>query len=467
MKKHLLALGVSLATVAAQAAIVLPSYFTDNMIVQQNSTLLIHGKAAPGADVSIRAGWEPDAVEIRAENDGSFAASISTPVAGGPYTLSIGDTDSTVTLENVLSGEVWLCTGQSNMEFPMNGVLTVMDHEREIATAHHPDIRLLQVKKVITREPQENAVINGGGWQICSPASVTDFPAVAYFFARELSEKLRVPVGVIDVTWGGTPAEAWISAASLGALGGFEEQLDSLPRAGLYDPCYPTMPYNAMLYPLRDMQLKGILWYQGCSNVGRAEQYKSLITTLINDWRTTFGSPELPFYFVQLAGYLAPQPVQPDSEWAALREAQTAALTLGNTAMAVAADLGNPADIHPTFKQEVARRLALIALNRDYGFDCIYRAPECVDMHRDGSSMLLTFDSPVHATSAAMTGFIIAGTDGRFTTATPRQIDDCTIALSAPAIPHPTEIRYNWADYPIGNLYGPTGLPVAPFRRSL
>lgn len=634
-KVNILLLTVASAILPAGAKVILPNYVTDNMIVQQNITLTISGQAAPNSEVKVFPGWDKGYKTTKTDSNGDFTVSIKTPAAGGPYSMAFEDKDGMVRLENILSGEVWLCSGQSNMEFSVQGWTTVMDYDREVATAHCPDIRLLQVRKKTAFSPQKDVEVNGGGWQICTSASMADFSAIAYFFARELSKELNVPIGVIDTTWGGTPAEAWTSAEALGAITGFENELADLKAAdydaeklneiyrqkidnwmslaksgsanfdksvmqtgekwseitlpgyweqsslpgfdgivwlqrtidipadkagkslelkfraiddedetyfnghlvgkgsgfdiprnytvpgnmvkqgsnvitikvsdfggegglapgiaeavvdgldihlsGLWQysiqsdfsklppkptapqgSSYPSVLYNAMLSPLKNMPVKGVLWYQGCANVGRDEQYAPLFKTLIGDWRKLWGE-ETPFYFVQLAGFLQPNPVQPDSQWAALRNAQSKALELDNTAMAVAIDLGNPVDIHPKNKQDVAHRLALIALNRDYGKNYVYVAPRCVSVERSGKSLVLKFDAPVKATSSAITGFIIAGADGVFTTATPVAIDDYTLKLSAPSISKPELVRYNWADYPIGNLYGLTGLPVVPF----
>ncbi|MBD5234081.1 MAG: 9-O-acetylesterase [Bacteroidales bacterium] len=634
-KRNVLLLVAALAVGSANASITLPSYITDNMIVQQNSILTVEGYAAPGSKVTVRPGWTNKPLTAKADGNGSFTLKVKTPPAGGPYSIAFEDTDGTVRLENILSGEVWLCSGQSNMEFPVEGWGKAMDYDHEVATAQHPDIRLLKVKQNMAFSPKEDVEVDGEGWQICSPASVADFSAVAYFFARELSEELKVPVGVIDTSYGGTPAEAWTSAEALGAIPGFEQQLTALKEAGydadtLYEnydkkieawmalaksykvdfdmavmqsgdnwkeiavpgyweqsvlpdfdgtvclqrtieipadkagkvlelkfqaiddedetyfngrlvgkcswhnaprnysvpgdlvkagtnvisvkvtdfgaeggivpgvaeavvdglsiplsgtwqysilkdfsqlppkpvsprwPNYPTVLYNAMISPLKNMPLKGVLWYQGCANVGRDRQYESLFKALINDWRKLWGE-QTPFYFVQLAGYLQPLPVQPNSPWAALRNAQAKALELENTGMAVAIDLGNPVDIHPKNKKDVAHRLALIALNRDYGKDCIYQSPRCISVKPSGNSLELKFDAPIHSSTNAITGFIIAGADGVFTTATPVAVDDCTLLISAPSVSKPAFVRYNWADDPCGNLYGPTGLPVAPF----
>lgn len=635
--KSLLTAAACLATVPAFAAVKLPSYVTDNMVVQQNAELTVCGHAVPGSTVKAAPGWSGKVYTAKADNDGVFTLRLATPAAGGPYSVTFSDPDGDITLENILSGEVWLCSGQSNMEMPVIGWGKVMGYETETATAQYPDIRLLQVHKNTSYKPMPDVEVNGGGWQICSPASVADFSAVAYFYARELARELKVPVGVIDTTWGGTPAEAWTCADSLKNVPGFGTEIAEMEKAGFdaekiqkgfagrqqqwnrqfdgvvasfdksvmhngddwgtvqmpskweagplpgFDgvvwlqktidvpaelagkplslifssiddddvtyfngeevgrtvgvavnrdykvpgklvktgenvitvrvldtggdggiaggisearigdkvfplagtwsyktditldkvaprpadprgPKYPTVLYNAMLEPLHYMPVKGVIWYQGCENVGRAEQYHPLFKAMIRNWRQLWNN-DMPFYFVQLAGFQAPVPVQPDSKWAELREAQAAACELPNTGMATAIDLGNPTDIHPKNKQEVARRLSLLALGRDYGKDVVYRAPEVSDVALRDNEIIITFDAPVTSTSSAMTGFIIAGKDGRYTTATPRRIDERTIAVSAPSVRKPVYVRYNWADYPCGNLYGTTGLPVAPFRK--
>lgn len=620
---------------AAGAAVTLPHYITDNMIVQQNSIIKLKGKSSPSSEVNVKPGWGKETYKCKADGAGNFSVSLPTPPAGGPYSILFKDKDGSTSVENVLSGEVWLCSGQSNMEFPVHGWASVMDYDNVVATAHHPDIRLLQVKKNTSFSPLDDVEVNMGGWQMCNSASLAGFSAIAYFYARELAEKLNVPVGVVDATWGGTPAEAWTSADALGAVPGFANELADMKTAGYerdallaihesklaawmklatagmpgfdlarmqtspgwkkinvpgywentalpgldgivwlqteidipekyagngltlnftaiddedetffngspvgkgsgYDTprsykvpaslvkpgknvitikvsdfggeggvapgtaeatvagnsiplqgewqfmvqkdfstlppkpadpngsSYPSVLYNAMLSPLSDMPIAGTIWYQGCANVGRATQYATLFKALINDWRKLWGG-NMPFYFVQLAGFQAQKAVQPHSDWADLRNAQSKALELDGTAMAVATDLGNPADIHPKNKQEVAHRLALIALNRTYGKDCVYEAPECISATRHGHELILKFDSPVVSATSAVTGFIIAGKDGIFTTATPAVVDDRTISLSSHAVAEPEFVRYNWADYPCGNLYGTSGLPVAPF----
>lgn len=564
MDKLILLLLISTAFVVAQAKVVLPNYITDNMVVQRNSVMKITGHASSGSKVNVIAGWDSRSREVKADSEGKFDISLDTPDAGGPYSIIIADKDSKVKVGNVLSGELWLCSGQSNMEFPVDGWTSVMDADHVVSTARNPDIRLLQVKKRVAFSPQDDIETNMGGWVEAAPNTM-DFSAIAYLYAKELRDSLKVPVGVIDATWGGTPAEAWTSYGFLKGVPGFEGELSamescgfdtsrlrenyekemgvwmklaqkggeeirpgdkltgnvlpadyferigfgngfdgivwvqkeidvpaedagkpmtlklgaiddedvtylngvdfsSLPKkpASIEGSSYPTVLYNAMIHPLRNLPIKGVLWYQGCANVGRAEQYETLFKSLINNWRDTWDS-EFPFYFVQLAGWLAPQSVQPDSEWAALRNAQSKALQLPNTAMVSAIDLGNPGDIHPRDKQTVAHRLALTALGRDYGFDTNYKAPQCISMQKMGNKIVLKFDDDLTATSVAILGFIIGDADGDFDQAVARMADSRTLELYSPLVKKPVCVRYDWADFPNGNLYSRHGIPVAPF----
>ncbi len=564
MDKLILLLLISTAFVVAQAKVVLPNYITDNMVVQRNSVMKITGHASSGSKVNVIAGWDSRSREVKADSEGKFDISLDTPDAGGPYSIIIADKDSKVKVGNVLSGELWVCSGQSNMEFPVDGWTSVMDADHVVSTARNPDIRLLQVKKRVAFSPQDDIETNMGGWVEAAPNTM-DFSAIAYLYAKELRDSLKVPVGVIDATWGGTPAEAWTSYGFLKGVPGFEGELSamescgfdtsrlrenyekemgvwmklaqkggeeirpgdkltgnvlpadyferigfgngfdgivwvqkeidvpaedagkpmtlklgaiddedvtylngvdfsSLPKkpASIEGSSYPTVLYNAMIHPLRNLPIKGVLWYQGCANVGRAEQYETLFKSLINNWRDTWDS-EFPFYFVQLAGWLAPHSVQPDSEWAALRNAQSKALQLPNTAMVSAIDLGNPGDIHPRDKQTVAHRLALTALGRDYGFDTNYKAPQCISMQKMGNKIVLKFDDDLTATSVAILGFIIGDADGDFDQAVARMADSRTLELYSPLVKKPVCVRYDWADFPNGNLYSRHGIPVAPF----
>lgn len=615
------------------AEVSLPSVYTDNMVLQRNATVNLPGHATPGAQVILKADWLTKPRTATADRDGNFTLTFTTPDAGGPYTLTLNDGGNDRTLRNVLVGEVWLCSGQSNMEFPVRGSWArLADADRVVADMHRPALRLLQVKNTTAMSPQTNAQLEYG-WVESSPAAES-FSAIGYLYGRALQDSLNVPVGIIDATWGGTPVESWTPRAGLqgvdgldfyyhllgkeadadrltresmqkvyndyqssdkipypfdlgklqsgrgwhsmqapgyweaGALPDFDgivmmqyeltlpeaaagkplhlhlgniddwdktyfngqfvgttqmhdQQRDyavdgSLVRAGsnvitvevvdlggfggmylpMYaevdgrrysldgqwrygivgdfaqcstpfrmplTPHYPTALYNAMISPLTSMPLAGVLWYQGCSNVGRAAQYEQCFKNMINQWRSEFGQPQLPFYFVLLAGYQAPVLIQPESEWALLRQAQSRALELPNTGMACAVDLGNPVDIHPTNKQEVARRLLLLSLNNNYGRPQTCKAPAPVGWTAKGNVASVDFDGPLTAVGGVVTGVIVRDGAGAWHYANARLESDCRLVVKAPEANRITELRYNWADYPDGNLYGPNKLPVTPF----
>lgn len=642
----LMALCLLAPSTYAEAKVALPHFVTDSMVVQQNSVWTIKGRA-DGPSVTARASWGGKAVTVATQAGGRFSLQLPTPKAGGPYTVSLSDGEPTV-LRDVFVGEVWLCSGQSNMEMPLGGWGKVMDYEREIATASNSSVRLLQISNTMAFTPQEDVGVEMGGWRTCSPSTVEDFSAVAYFFARIMAARLGVHVGVIDCTWGGTPAEAWTSFEGVNTVPGFAEELGLLTGCGfdaaridsaynsrlmqwraqalasggkgsvrvladgapaLSEPIatglpvmavpgqwesgalpsfdgmvrlrkvvdipdgwsgrpvtlslgciddedvtyfngvkiaqgsgynvrrsyvipggmvkggaavvtvcvtdyegeggicgdardvamscggdtvslaggweyevfadfgklprkpvspsgssFPTVLYNAMVCPIVTMPVKGVLWYQGCSNVGRAEQYSPLFRRLISDWREMRHSPDMPFYFVQLSAYLKPSLVQPESGWAALRQAQADALSLDNTAMAVTIDIGDSAYIHPKNKQEVARRLSLIALKRSYGVGGVVdTAPVPVSCRYAGGAAELEFDGNIVVDGSRPQGFIVKTAAGQWVVPAVTVAGKRTLRLSADG--GIEAVRYNWADYPLGNLRGETGLPVAQFAR--
>lgn len=645
MRKYQLTL-LSLCVAAfSQAKVTLPSFFTDNMVIQQNSLLTLPGKAKAGKQVTVKVSWSNDKYTAKATADGEFKIEVPTPSAGGPYQITVSDGEK-LTLNNIMAGEVWICSGQSNMEMPVAGWGKVMNYEQEIADANYPSIRLLQVKKTVAFTPQENVDMNMGGWQECSSATVPEFSSVAYFYARKLWQELNVPVGVIDCTWGGTPAESWTSYETLKQVMGFEKKMARMADAGfereklikLYyqemdewlqqfnagdagikdgtpqwisalqtgsewktmelpgywetrglnfdgivwfqkeveipgewagkevtlslgmiddddvtyfngkeigkssgcstmrnykipaelvkagkgvitvraidyggeggihgdaqnlfiesngkkislagnwnyhlgvsmagapsrplspegegwpTSCYPTVLYNAMVHPFTVFPIKGAIWYQGENNVGYDEQYRVLFQSMITDWRKAW-KQDFPFYFVQLANFLKPEEVQPDSKWAALRDAQAHSLHLPNTGMACAIDIGEVYDIHPKNKQEVGRRLAQAALAKTYQKGT-YEVPAYLGYRISGHTLILSFDQEVVAKEGAPKGFILAGPDGKYYPAQ-ATIRGKEIILQSERIEIPTAACYAWADNPVCNLYGKSGLPVPPFR---
>lgn len=640
MKKLFLLLSL-LLPLALSARVVLPTFYSDNMILQQNSQVTVTGEATANSNVVVTPSWLSSPVQVKADAHGSFTATFSTPAAGGPYTLTFDDGDP-VTFQNVLIGEVWLCSGQSNMEMPIAGWGRVKDYEKEIAAADYPNIRLFQVEKRQAFRPTDGVTAMGGGWLLCAPENVPEFSACAYFFARRLWKELKVPVGVINSSWGGTPAESWVSAEWLADVPGYEQQMADLAAVGytdkgvraLYDrdravweaavatadkgmeilnatdanPTYVELPkkfetwlgnfdgvvwftrtidipadwagneltlnlgaiddeditywngvnvgstanwsvkrsytipaalvhagtntitiracdnsgdggfagqpsdmivtrdaqhslslagkwryavsmnasdlppvpvtpgsshypsnlYNAMIWPFRDFPIQGVIWYQGCSNVGRSGQYEPLFQALIRNWRELFRRPDMPFYFVQIANYLQHLDLQPESGWASIREAQARAQRLPNVGMACIIDIGEANDIHPKNKQEVGSRLAALALHRTYGkVKTTCSAPVYEGYTIEGSNVRVRFAMPSGSepflADKNLSGFSIQDADGKWHVAQART-DGATVVVSSPDVAAPVHVRYGWADNPTCTLRTRSGFPVAPFR---
>jgi sialate O-acetylesterase len=373
----------------------------------------------------------------------------------------------------------------------------VKDADLEIPAANWPQIRMFTVEKAIGTEPAADVK---GRWDVCTPQTVARFSAVGYFFARDLNQMLKAPVGVIHTSWGGTPAETWTSREALAAadpdvkviLDRFDQARQGFtpdvkakyeadvqdwikagrprnkqPRrpAGMEDQNSPTALYNAMIAPLVGYGIKGAIWYQGESNAGRAYQYRKLFPAMIQDWRSRWGEGDFSFYWVQLANFTARNPEPAPSDWAELREAQTMTLSLPNTGQAVIIDIGEGADIHPKNKQDVGRRLARLALHKDYGQNLIDSGPTFDSMSIDGDTVRIHFKNAAGGLvfKEKPTGFAVAGEDQKFVWADAK-IQGETVVLKSPAVPNPVAVRYAWANNPEVSLYNKANLPACPFR---
>jgi sialate O-acetylesterase len=639
-------IGCLLLSLPLSARLTLPVLFTDNMVLQQKAEAPVWGTTKANQKVQVKTGWDNKTYETVADKSGNWSLKVQTPEAGGAYQLVI-KADETKILNNVMIGEVWICSGQSNMEMPLAGWGKIANYEQEIANANHSNIRLFQVEKATALSPVKSLKVMGGSWQVCSPQSVPEFSASAYFFAVNLSKMLNnIPIGLIHTSWGGTPAEAWTSAASLGQMPDFADYLNELkkiptdpveqqkfidneesqwkarlisndkgysngtpawnkpevddsawktmfvPKAweeqslkdfdgivwfrkqvelpasfagkdltlslgtiddnettyfngqpigttqgwdqnriytiaaklvkagkniiavrvtdtggggGFYgDPSkvfvacngekislsgdwkynvglnlkdveapkitanqvQPTTLFNAMIHPLVPYAIRGAIWYQGEANVDRAEQYSRLFPLMIQDWRKQWNS-DFPFYFVQLANYLKREEAPAPSPWAELREAQQSALNLANTGMAVTIDIGNGEDIHPKNKQDVGKRLALVAASKTYGVNVVSEGPEFQSYKITGSQVEVTYSGAGSGLQTRngeqLKGFSIAGPDKKFYWAN-AEIKGNKVVISAPQVEFPVAVRYNWANNPDGNLYNREGLPAVPFR---
>jgi len=421
--------------------------------------------------------------------------------AGGPYDLVVEGADNKLTVHNVSIGEVWICGGQSNME------LTVAQCDRakeEIAASRNPMIRLLRVPKF----PSDEAVTDvHGTWKECDPSTVGHFSGVGYFFGRDLQKRLGVPVGLIDASYGGTPAEAWMTRKTLQSRPEFQSILDEeaqlirdSPRAmkkyeidlehwnvdaekarrenrklpakpevplGPFNFRRPTALYQGMIVPLSPYAIRGVIWYQGERNRSQAYQYRTLFPAMISDWRALWNSPLLPFLFVQLAPFGVPSTEPRDDLWAELREAQfMTSQTVANTAMAVITDVGEQNNIHPVKKQPVAARLALAARALVYDEKVEYSGPVYQSMSVNGKFAVLSFEHAgegLVAKDGPLTGFAICGADRKFVNAT-AEIRGNEVWIWSSQVPVPLAVRYGWAAFPIVNLWNREGLPATPFR---
>ena len=494
------ACGLVLATgMPARAAVKLPHLFSDHMVLQRDLPVPVWGTATPGEAVTVSVGDKT--AQATAGKDGRWMVKLGAMPAGGPVTMQVKGTN-TIAIKDVLVGEVWVCSGQSNMQW---GVRSSMNARAEIAAAKHPKIRLFTVPRVPAAAPVDDV---NGRWVACSPQTVAGFSAVGYFFGRDLHQAIKVPVGLINTSWGGTVAEAWTSSAGLSAepslkpmadaqtrrLIGYAKALEELAptlsgwRAeaekavagkkpvpplpvphlpGGMSHNYPTMLYNGMIAPLVPYAIGGAIWYQGESNAGRAYQYRALFAAMIRDWRTQWGQGDFPFLFVQLANYTTVSKQPQESAWAELREAQTMALRLPKTGMAVIIDIGEAHDIHPRNKQDVGKRLSLAARGVAFGEkDFVYSGPMYDTMKVDGGKVRLTFKHTgggLVAKDGPLKGFAVAGKDKRFVWAE-ATIDGDAVVVSSPTVAQPVAVRYAWANNPVCNLYNKEGLPAGPFR---
>lgn len=620
------------------ATVSLPSFITDNMVLQQKSTVPFWGESDKKS-VSVTTSWDKKTYKANVIN-GKWNVVLKTPVYGGPYTIAINDGDLK-TLQNVLIGDVWLCSGQSNMEMPLEGWGKIDNYKEEIANADYPQIRLLQAEHIESTLPLNTLKVQHDGWNVCSPKTIADFSATAYFFARKIYKEKKIPIGLIHSSWGGTLIEAWTSSGALSTIHDFDAEIEAMKsetsretlekkynadlavwekhlanadkgyenekavwatskiddsawktmkvpsffdsnglgnfdgiiwfrktvnisdntkdfklsyyaddddilwvngnyigetkgynverhytipakylkkgenlitirvfdgagNGGIYGdenialkseketialsgdwkysigadskdlPAKPYLAqgqnrpsaiYNAMIAPLLDYKIKGVIWYQGESNAERAHQYQKLMPLLINDWRDKFKDKNLPFFFVQLANYKEKKKQPGDSDWAELREAQLMALKVPNTGMAVTTDIGDGNDIHPKNKQDVGARLADIALAKVYNVKMEYSGPLYKSYKIEHNSIILDFDfnAGIKAKESSLKGFSIAGSDQKFYWAEAKIVDG-KVVVYAQEVPDPVAVRYNWADNPDGNLTNASGLPASSFR---
>ncbi|MEQ8790357.1 MAG: sialate O-acetylesterase [Pirellulaceae bacterium] len=454
---------VALLAVSARAEVRLPKVLSSHMVVQQEQPIAVWGWADAGEEVTVVMGDAARAT--KAGDDGSWSVQLPARKASSkPAKITIKG-ENEIVLEDVLVGEVWVCSGQSNMQW---SVRQANNPDEEIANAKHPNIRLFTVARNPAETPQSDCVgANQGSWDACSPQTVGGFSAVGYFFGRELSENLDVPIGLINSSWGGTICEAWTSDEKLHTDDDFQPILE---RSATFKPGQPNQAsvlFNGMIQPLLPLSIRGAIWYQGESNVGRAAQYAKLFPAMIEDWREQFRQADMPFVFVQLAPYRYGRndPALLAEQW----ESQLKTVRkLDNVGMAVTTDIGNTKDIHPKNKQEVGRRLALWALANTYGKkDLAYSGPLYKSSKVEGGKIRITFDYAsgglVAEGGGPLTHFTIAGENGEFVEAT-AEIDGEEVVVSSDKVAKPVAVRFAWSDTAEPNLFNKVGLPASPFR---
>ncbi len=495
------ALASMAAVTSLPAEVRLPHILSDHAVLQREAPIHLWGWSAPEENVQVQ--FHAQKRSVTANEYGEWSLWLAPESAGGPFTLNIhGNSGTPITYSDLLVGDVWFASGQSNMEIPLKGFgpdTPIKNGAAEIAAANLPQVRLMRVDHKTANFPQEDL---SGTWTLCTPATATTFSAIAYFFGREIQQKEHVPIGLIDSTWGGTPVEAWMSLDAfsaqpslmpvlaqwahfadqqtrLASIEAEEKREDNAAaQAGQPKPKHPWHPlaeswepaqiYNGMIAPATPYTIKGVIWYQGETNSPpeRAPFYQRLFATMIADWRHDWQQGEFPFLYAQISSFNSPA-----EEWGTLRDQQRRTLSVANTAMAVTLDVGLSDNVHPPDKQTVAARLALAAESMVYGRTNTtgkpleYSGPLYRQTTREGSSLRVYFD---HAGTAlvckgsGLVGFEIAAKDGKYVPAQ-AAIEGQTVVVSSPEVSHPVSVRYAWPGFTTANLYNSSDLPASTF----
>jgi sialate O-acetylesterase len=460
MKKLFVILLLALS-LNASATVTLPAVIGSNMVLQRQSEAALWGTAAANASVTVITSWNKRHYAVKAGANGAWKVKVQTPAAGGPYEITISD-GKPVKLENILIGEVWLCSGQSNMEMPVKGFKNqpVLNAADILMNADNPQIRLFRVPRNVSRVPVATC---NASWEVSNAESVAEFSAVAYQFAQMLHEKLNVPIGLIETTWGGTVIEAWMDEQSLQPFAGEIK----IPAADVVKPDRndATALYNGMVTPLVGYGIKGMLWYQGEANRNRAAQYQRLMPAMVKAWRGAWDCGEWPFYYVQIAPYTYSGD---KGETCLLREAQLKALPeIPNAGMAVSMDVGEERNIHPPDKTIIAKRLLYWALAKTYGYKGVpYSGPVYKSMSVAADTVKLSFDHAANGLTTfgkPLSNFEVAGADKVFHPAN-AWITSSGIFLKSDEVKNPVAARYAFGSWVVGTLYNTEGLPASSFR---
>ena len=483
MKKIIITILFLVSVATSISATVTPhALFTEGAVLQREIAIPVWGTADPGEKVSVE--FNGQSLTTVADGSGNWIVKLNAVKAGGPYVLKINSLE----LKNILIGDVWICSGQSNMEWRLKQTTNA---DVDIAAANYPKIRFFQVPR--KEIDAEQSTVNSS-WKECTPENAANFSAIGYFFGRDLHKNLNVPIGLINNAVGGSPAESWMSNAVLNGDSEYKQFHEAYPKLienhpkalekhkavvekakaeGTKAPNAPGKPwmpsglYNGMLTPLAPYAIKGVIWYQGESNAGRAYQYRRLFPVMIKNWRDKWGQGDFPFLFVQLAAFGPNGDKLGESDWAELREAQTMTLaTSPNTGMALAIDYGTYDDIHPKNKLPIGERLALAARSVVYKQRLVYSGPMYEAMKNNGDKITLSFKHTgggLEAKGGELKGFLIAGDDKIWHEAK-AEIKGKMVIVSSSEVAKPVAVRYAWAKFPTCNLYNKEGLPAVSFR---
>jgi len=447
----------------ASADVKLPAIFSDNMVLQQQSQVAVWGWAKPNTGVSVTGSWNKKSYSVRSDAKGYWRVKIETPAAGfTPYTLTVSD-GKAVTIRNILIGEVWVCSGQSNMEMPMKGFYNepIEGGPEAIATSANTGIRCFTVAKVSKATPQDDCT---GAWEIAGPNTTPNFTAAGYFFGRLLNRSLNVPVGLIHTSWGGSRIEAWMTPNTMKDIP--DKPVPATDADIRIQNGSPTVLYNGMIYPILGYGIRGAIWYQGESNRDEPALYVKMFDAMVREWRALWGMGEFPFYYCQIAPYY----YGGGTNSGYIREAQAKGMvTTPNTGMAVLMDAESINSIHPPKKRDAGERMALWALAKTYGMDRMhYRSPDFKSLEIEGRVAILTFDMDANpgltTYGKEIRNFIIAGADKRFYPAKAAYAGNKVYVFS-PSVANPVAVRYCWDDTSGTELFTVEGnLPVSSFR---
>ncbi|MEA4984081.1 hypothetical protein SDC9_31307 [bioreactor metagenome] len=456
-----------LSVVTMAGTLEIPNIFSDNMVLQQNSEVKLWGQGEPGSTVNFKTGWIEKSLSVQVDINGTWEANIKTPGAGGPHMISISSGNDIITLNNILIGEVWICAGQSNMSMPVKGFQSqpILDSQDAIVESNsYPEIRMFTAERSISSIPEFNVK---GNWQCASINTTGSFSAVGYFYALELYKTLQVPIGIINLSWGGSNAQAWMS---LDLLKTFPEiEISAINMKSKSPQRIPTALFNAMFYPISRYNVKGIIWYQGENNIVDYDLYSKIFPAMVNEWRKYLNQEDIPFYYVQIAPYKYSG--SRNRESAFLREVQfRSQYIIPNSGMVTTGDIGEEELIHASNKRMISKRLSYYALKKNYGFNNLScSSPIYRKMEITGNKITITFDfadGGLVIKGNPENTFEIAGKDGIFYPAKAKvhqQYGD-KIEIWSEQVSQPENVRYCFKNYFSSTIFNSFMNPASPFR---